>query len=244
MESFGHIWSKRTIFFLQDCRKIKQAQSNIKTTQLNFKSLLAQLSDLESALMRYSCYELDTLEAARLKAAFASFRKRVESNFWDQQEQSFLAALSPSERQSASTKRLLRQTSEAVENHLVPQKKSKKKTILLAEHDTRVAAFFIKHLHKAGFDVLWASYPSMAETLVKNGAPDAVICSTYSRESFGKETLQFIRDTYEKYIPVIVVSGGAHSDALRDTITLGADDYLAQHITAAELVGRVERVMK
>ena len=210
---------------------------------MNFNTILAQLSDLESALMRYSCQELNTSDAARLKSTFSAFKHRVESKLWEEQEAAFLKALSPSTEKSTQTKRLPHQTEKAIGSHFKTNSSVGKGQILLAEHDTRVAAFFIKHLHKAGYDVLWASFTSMAKTLVQRSEPDLVICSVYSRSSFGREVLEFIRVPGKKHIPAILVAGAEHSDALRDAITLGAEDYLAQHITAAEIVGRVERLM-
>ena len=211
---------------------------------MNFKDILTQLSELEAALMRYSCQELNASDAARLKDTFSAFKDRVEEKLWAEEEASFFESLSPSTRESASTRRLLRQTNQAYKTRKTSNKKECKGQILLAEHDTRVAAFFIKHLHQAGYDVLWASYASMAKTLVMNGEPDVLICGVYSRSSFGKEVLEFMREPGKKHIPAIIVGGAEHSDALRDAITLGAEDYLAQHITAAEVIGRVERVLK
>ena len=114
---------------------------------------------------------------------------------------------------------------------------------MLAEHDTRVAAFFIKHLHKAGYEVLWASHASMAKNLIQNTEPVVAICSVYSQSSFGSEVVKLIRQPEEKHIPVILVAGAEHSDGLREAISLGVDDYMAQHITASEIVGRINRVL-
>ena len=211
---------------------------------MNFKDILTQLSELEAALMRYSYQELNASDAARLKDTFSAFKDRIEDKLWAEEEASFFESLSPSARQSASTRRLFRQTTKAYKTRQKPNRDERKGQILLAEHDTRVAAFFIKHLHQAGYDVLWASYASMAKTLALNGEPDLMICSVYAKASFGKEVLQFMREPGRKHVPAILVGGAAHSDALRDTITLGAEDYLAQHITAAEIIGRVERLMK
>ena len=211
---------------------------------MNFKTILAQLSDLEAALIRFSCLELSTSDAARLKHAFSAFKERVETKLWEEQETAFLEALSPAARKSAAAKRLIRQTNKFVAPHNKTDRPVRKGQILLAEHDTRVAAFFIKHLHKAGYDVLWASHASMAKTLAQRSEPDVAICSVYSRSSFGKEVLQYMRASGIKHIPAILVGGAEHSDALREAIALGAEDYLAQHITAAEIIGRVERIMK
>ncbi|NNC96357.1 MAG: response regulator transcription factor [Chitinophagales bacterium] len=211
---------------------------------MNVTTLLAQLSRLETALKQYSYQELSVADATVLKHAFADYRKDIEAKLWAAEEKALLRSVSFPAKPNVAWEKLLGQTDQTNPNQKVSSTSRNMGSILLAEHDTCVAAFFIKHLHNAGYDVLWASNSSMAKTLIMNGEADAVICSTYSRNSFGKSTLNFLRKERNSDIPVIIVAGGEHSDALRDTIALGADDYLVQHITAAELIGKVERVIQ
>ncbi len=194
-------------------------------------TFLDQLSQLEVALKSYSLQELGVTDAARLKNAFSAFKDRIEAKLWAKEEREFLEELSPLVTEVSTTEQLLHQSAEC------------KPQILLAEHDTRVAAFFIKHLHKAGYDVLWASHTAMAKSLIQNTEPVLAICSVYSQSSFGSEVIKFIRQPKKKRIPVILVAGAEHSDALREAISLGADDYMAQHITASEIVGRIKKAL-
>ncbi|MBT8235422.1 MAG: hypothetical protein KJO04_04455, partial [Bacteroidia bacterium] len=78
---------------------------------------------------------------------------------------------------------------------------------------------------------------------IQNTEPVVAICSVYSQSSFGSEVVKFIRQPEKKDIPIILVAGAEHSDALREAISLGADDYMAQHITASEIVGRIRQAL-
>lgn len=209
---------------------------------MNPNLILTQLQDLELALNRYSLLELCVEDALRLKQSFLAFRQRIESRLWDEQERAFKETLFPKEDQSGTVPESSSPQALALEDNHSRSLSKDKRQILLAESDTRVAAFFIKHLHRAGYDILWASSISMAVNMIQNGEPDAAICSVYSTKSFGRQVLGFIREPGKKHIPVILVGGAEHSDALRDAIALGAEDYFAQHITASEVVGKVERL--
>lgn len=210
---------------------------------MNPNLILTQLQDLEVALNRYSFLELCVRDALRLKKSFIAFKQRIESRLWAEQEMAFSQALLPEEDKPNSVPRSL-SLPKALEDTNGHSHSKPTRQILLAENDTRVAAFFIKHLHRAGYDMLWASSASMAVAMLQKGEPDAAICSVYSSKSFGRQILGFMRDPGRKHIPVILVGGAEHSDALRDAIALGAEDYFARHITSAEVVGKVDRLFK
>ncbi|MDH3699015.1 MAG: response regulator [Flavobacteriaceae bacterium] len=211
---------------------------------MTIPSFLDQLSQLEATLTTYSLQELGIADAARLRKAFSAFKERIEAKLWAKEEREYLEDLSAAVNNAPSTIPLLQHTPNTATNQVHHKSAAAKAQILLAEHDTRVAAFFIKHLHKAGYDVLWASHASMAKTLFRNAEPAIAICSVYAASSFGSEVIKYIRQPEQKHIPVILVAGAEHSDGLREAISLGAEDYLAQHITAAEIVGKIKRALK
>jgi len=206
-------------------------------------TILKQLSQLELALKSYSLQELDISDAARLRDAFSAFKDRIEAKLWAEEDRDFLEELFTSATNHQATEQLLQPSPKTTSSKIADDSDKSKAKILLAEHDTRVAAFFIKHLHKAGYEVLWASHASMAKNLIQNTEPVVAICSVYSQSSFGSEVVKLIRQPEEKHIPVILVAGAEHSDGLREAISLGVDDYMAQHITASEIVGRIEQVL-
>ena len=207
-------------------------------------NLMLQINDLENALHRYSLLELSIADATKLRQAFMAFKDRLFNRILSQEENTHRQSDLPDVLHDLAAPVLeSNKLTERTENETSSQKRIKSQ-ILLAEHDTKVAAFFIKYLHGAGYNVLWASHASMAITLIQNGNPDAILCSVYSSKSFGREVLTFTRDRAALQTPVLLVGGANHSEALRDAIHLGADDYMAQHITAAEVVGKIERLLR
>lgn len=206
--------------------------------------ILTRLNDLEAVLNRYSILELNVADATRLKRAFLEFKDRVMARLYTQEDLLFLRSVL---RDADSKRPFPRKPVTRSDQKAVPEKQlmsTSPRQIVLAEHDTRVASFFIKHLQGAGFEVLWASHKAMAIRMIQNGDPDAVICSVYSRRGFGREVLACIRRPGNRHIPVLMVGGEKHCEALRDAIEFGADDYLAHHITAAEVIGKIERLLK
>lgn len=206
--------------------------------------ILTRLNDLEAVLYRYSIQELNVADATRLKRAFLDFKDRVIARLYTRGDLVFLSTLF---QDPESTFTLLQDESSDPRHHAVTNTQwnvDKGRQVMLAEHDPRVASFFIKHLQGAGFEVLWASHEAMAKRMLQNGNPDAVICSVYSRRGFGKEVLASIRKPGNRHIPVLLVGGEKHCEALRDAIQLGADDYMAHHITAAEIIGKVGQLIR
>ena len=207
-------------------------------------NLILHLHELEVALRRHAFLELSVADATNLRKAFLLFKDRLLAGILPQDNFTIREyfSLEAKGNMSLETSDIL----EASENALEAASgiARNKKQILLAEHDTKVAAFFVKHLQKAGYDVLWSSNANMAKTLVQNGNPSAIICSVYSSQSFGREVLTYVRNRNTSRIPVVLIGGADHSTALQEAIRLGADDYMAQHITAAEVVGRIERLLK
>lgn len=207
-------------------------------------NLNLRLHELEAALQRHAFLELSVDDALKLRKAFLKFKDRLVAAILSREEPSFGHSLVAEAVDKITTYNIESKDPSRKAIQGTSQVADKKAQVLLAEHDTKVAAFFIKHLHAAGYDVLWSSHARMAKTLIHNGNPDAIICGVYSSRSFGKEVLTFVRKRSAPYIPVLLVGGAEHCDALRDTIHLGADDYLAQHITAAEIIGKVKQLLK
>lgn len=206
--------------------------------------ILTRLNDLEAVLNRYSIQEMNVADATRLKRAFLDFKDRVIDRLYTLEDRVTLNSLF--QNTVTNLPFLQDETSKPGHNALADKQfnTGSGRQILLAEHDTSVASFFIKHLHAAGFEVFWASHESMARRMLQTGNPAAAICSVYSRRGFGRQVLAYIRNSEERDIPVLMVGGEKHCEALRDAIELGADDYMAHHITAAEIIGKVERLLK
>lgn len=207
-------------------------------------NLNLRLHELEAALHRHAFLELSVEDALKLRKAFLKFKDRLVAAILSREEPPFGHSLVAEAVDKITTYNIESQGPSRKAIQGTSPVADKKAQVLLAEHDTKVAAFFIKHLHKAGYDVLWSSHASMAKTLILKGNPDAIICGVYSSRSFGKEVLTFVRKRSTSYIPVLLVGGADHCDALRDAIHLGADDYMAQHITAAEIIGKVKQLLK
>lgn len=207
-------------------------------------NLLLHLHDLELALRRHAFQELSVADAIKLRKAFLLLKDRLLACVLPREPISMnkyfsLESMSDPSLPTSDIIEASENTLEAASN-VMP----KKEQVLLAEHDTKVAAFFIKHLQRAGFDVLWCSYANMAIKLIQNGNPSAILCSVYSRRSFGREVLTYVRNRHNTHIPAILIGGAHHSEALGQAISLGADDYMAQHITAAEVIGKIKRLLK
>ena len=206
-------------------------------------NLRLHLHELELALRRHAFLELSIADAVKLRKAFLFFKERLLAGLFPQEPGALSKYLSLETVDDLATQASeILQAAEA-ERNVKSARVGKKKQILLAEHDPKVAAFFIKHLQKAGYEVFWSSYSLMAKTLLQNADPAVILCSVYSSRSFGREVLTYVRNRGDEHIPVIVIGGADHSEALRDAIMLGADDYMAQHITAAEVIGKVERLL-
>lgn len=119
---------------------------------------------------------------------------------------------------------------------------SNRKRILVVEDETDTI-FLLKHiLRSAGYNVLGAT--SGQEALKKFGEvkPNLVLLDLMMSGMDGWETYRYLRQMSD--VPVMIVSAISNKDEVVRALRMGVDDYLTKPFLNAEVVARVEAILR
>ena len=109
--------------------------------------------------------------------------------------------------------------------------------ILVIEDNDDVREEIVDILRFEGFDVRDAENGRLGLEVVKEWAPDIVVCDIMMPELDGYATLEAMRaDPASAATPVVCLTARGERYDMRRAMELGADDYLTKPFTSAELL--------
>jgi DNA-binding response OmpR family regulator len=115
-------------------------------------------------------------------------------------------------------------------------------TVLVVDDDRHIVQLVSLYLTKAGFRVLPAYDGAEAIRLVRQISPDLLVLDVMLPGSDGFEVCRVIRRSNE--VPIVMLSArGSDLDKVAG-LQFGADDYITKPFNPAELVARVQSVMR
>lgn len=119
---------------------------------------------------------------------------------------------------------------------------SNRKRILVVEDEPDTVALLKHLLRSAGYNVLGAT--SGQEALRKFGdvKPNLVLLDLMMPGMDGWETYHYLRQMSD--VPVIILSAVANKEEVVRALRMGVDDYLTKPFVNAEVVARVEAVLR
>ena len=115
--------------------------------------------------------------------------------------------------------------------------------ILVVEDDQTTASFIVKGLTEAGFNVDSADNGRDGFYLASDGSYDAIVLDRMLPALDGIAVLSALRAANIE-TPVIVLSALGTTDDRITGLTAGSDDYLVKPFAFAELLARLQRLMK
>ena len=115
-------------------------------------------------------------------------------------------------------------------------------TLLVVEDEARIAAFLVKGLCNAGYQVEVAPTGSDAlERSVRQGRAYAIVLLDLGLPDMsGLDVLQLLRERGNS-VPVVVVTASDDADDRARAAQLGAEDYMTKPFSFPELLDRVRR---
>ena len=114
--------------------------------------------------------------------------------------------------------------------------------ILVVDDDPLIVRLVRMHLDKAGYQVLVAMDGEQALEVCANELPNLVILDLMLPKQDGYEVCRSIREF--SLVPVVMLTAkGEQVDKLRG-FEMGADDYLTKPFAPAELMARVQAVLR
>ncbi len=117
-------------------------------------------------------------------------------------------------------------------------------TVLVVDDEPTIAEIVARYLRRAGYEVRVAGDGLQAIELAARERPDLVVLDLMIPRLDGLEVMRRLRDRDRDHIAVILLTAkGEESDRVIG-LRLGADDYVVKPFSPAELVARVDAVLR
>ena len=114
---------------------------------------------------------------------------------------------------------------------------------ILAIDDEQMVLTLVKRtLASEGFEVITSSDGSSVQNLIEEHNPALVLLDIRMPGLDGFQVLELIRQ--RSNVPVIMLSADREVETKRDTLMLGADDYVAKPFRSGELVARIKAKLR
>ena len=118
----------------------------------------------------------------------------------------------------------------------------KRLTAMIVDDEPETIRMMKYILMKAGMDVVGANSGLNAIDICPHTQPDVILLDLMMPEMDGYETFRFLRNITNA--PVLIVSAKTQKEDIVEGLTFGADDYLTKPFFPAELVARINTVVK
>jgi DNA-binding response OmpR family regulator len=117
-------------------------------------------------------------------------------------------------------------------------------SVLVVEDEPTIAEVVARYLERAGYDTRIAHDGPSAVAAAAAGAPDLVVLDVMLPGFDGLEVMRRLHADLEQRVAVILLTAkGEESDRLAG-LRSGADDYVVKPFSPAELVARVDAVLR
>ena len=169
-----------------------------------------------------------------LAASFKQHKERVRA---------FRGSLTPGSQQSASHSRKTEAATPPVTVAEGGSSEMEKHPLILAVDDEAPILELLRvNLTAEGYNVITASDGMVALKLLEEHIPDLLLLDIMMPNLDGMQVLERIRRTSD--IPVIMVTARCEVAALRDSLNLGADDFVRKPFSVLELTARVKAKLR
>jgi DNA-binding response OmpR family regulator len=115
-------------------------------------------------------------------------------------------------------------------------------TVLVVEDEPDTVLLLKQILRLGGFDVLGAFTGFEAIQKTAEARPDLILLDLMMPGMDGWQTFQYLRQTTD--VPVVIVSAIHNKDEIVRALRMGVDDYLTKPFVNAEVVARVQAVLR
>ena len=117
-------------------------------------------------------------------------------------------------------------------------------SILVVDDEPTIAEVVARYLERAGYETVTAADGPSAVAAALGKRPDLIVLDIMLPGFDGLEVMRRTRDGLEGRVPVILLTAkGEDSDRVVG-LRLGADDYVVKPFSPAELVARVDAVLR
>jgi len=119
---------------------------------------------------------------------------------------------------------------------------SNRSTVLVVEDEPDTVLLLKQILRMAGYDVLGALNGLEAVQKAADAKPDLILLDLMMPDLDGWQTFQYLRQTTD--VPVVIISAIHNKEDVVRALRMGVDDYLTKPFINAEVVARVQAVLR
>jgi len=117
-------------------------------------------------------------------------------------------------------------------------------SILVVDDEPTIAEVVARYLDRAGYETEVAADGPSAVAAALRSRPDLIVLDVMLPGFDGLEVMRRVHEDLEERVPIVLLTAkGEESDRVVG-LRLGADDYVVKPFSPAELVARVEAVMR
>ena len=117
--------------------------------------------------------------------------------------------------------------------------------MLICDDDSITIRALDYQFKKDGFEILKANNGRDAQKiLMENSDINVLIADIYMPLMSGLELITYVRETLQRKIPIIIVSGVNLEDTMLHAFELGADSYFSKPFNLGELSNQVKHLLK
>jgi DNA-binding response OmpR family regulator len=118
------------------------------------------------------------------------------------------------------------------------------KTVLVVEDDSKIRQLVKIYLTQEGYEVSEAVNGLEAKEKIEELDPCILILDLMLPEVSGEEVCRWVREDLKSTVPIIILSAKASEKNRIQGFKLGADDYVVKPFSLAELMVRIEAVLR
>jgi two-component system, OmpR family, response regulator ResD len=119
-----------------------------------------------------------------------------------------------------------------------------RRTVLVVDDEETITEIVARYLQRAGFETTIAANGAQALELAGEQRPDLVVLDLMLPRISGLEVMRRLRERGHDRVPVILLTAkGEEADRITG-LRFGADDYVVKPFSPAELVARIEAVLR
>jgi DNA-binding response OmpR family regulator len=118
------------------------------------------------------------------------------------------------------------------------------KRLLLAEDDLMLASLLKYRLESGGYTVDLAADGREVKSYLAEKLPDVIVSDIMMPYFSGIELVDFLRSELKSRVPIIIISNAGNETNILNAFDLGADDFISKPVSPAELIIRVDKLIR
>ena len=118
------------------------------------------------------------------------------------------------------------------------------KRLLLAEDDLMLASLLKYRLESGGYTVDLAADGREVKSYLAVTLPDVIVSDIMMPYFSGIELVDFLRSELKSRVPIIIISNAGNETNILNAFDLGADDFISKPVSPAELMIRVDKLIR